>query len=311
MSSNDSQRGYSIDTRGRRRRQIGIGIVAAVVIAVVAIVVINAAGGSDAGAKSFGPDMKVAFFSAFPAEEELIDFVGEEVAPDYGITVKAASLGEPQAIDRSVSEGENAATTYEHKYWMQQEIESGGFKLAATTPIFKWAFSLYSDKYKKVSEIPRGGTVVIPSDPSNLAQALWLLESQGLVKLKPGTSAWSAEVSDIVENPRDLKFKEIEVTDVPRALGDVDAAVSYTAFYETAGISPADEIVTPVPPAPFDSQLVVGKDYVNDPNIKKLIEAWKDPRVQTFVEEQLEPALMPITAKPTIGPNVEFSGESK
>ena len=75
-----------------------------VVIAIVAIVVVNATGGNDASAKAFGTEMKIAYFSAFPSEEKLLDYVSKEVAPDYGLTVTPVSLGEPQQIDRSVSE---------------------------------------------------------------------------------------------------------------------------------------------------------------------------------------------------------------
>jgi D-methionine transport system substrate-binding protein len=303
MSSNDSQRGYSIDTGRRRRRQIGLGVAAAVVIAIVAVVAVNATGGNDASAKEFGTEMKIAYFSAFPSEEKLLDYVSKEVAPDYGLTVTPVSLGEPQQIDRSVSEGQNAATIYEHKYWMQQEIESGGFNITAALPIYKWAFALYSDKYDSVAELPHGATIAIPADPSNQAQALWLLESQGLIKLKPGVKAWSAEVSDIEDNPHDFQFKQVEATDVPRALGDVDAAVTYTDIFESAGVSSDDALVIPVPPAPFDSQLVIGKNYVNDPNIKKLVKLWEDPRIQTYLKQQAEPALFPVDTKPTSGPN--------
>jgi D-methionine transport system substrate-binding protein len=303
MSTNDSQRGYSIDTGRRRKKQLGIGVAAAVVIAIIAIIVINAAGGNSANASEFGTNMKIAYFSAFPSEEKLLEYVAKEVAPEYGLTVTPVSLGEPQQIDRSVSEGENAATIYEHKYWMQQEVESGGFNIEAALPIFKWAFALYSDKYKSVAEIPQGATIAIPADPSNQAQALWLLESQGLITIKPGVNAWSAELGDIESNPKDLKFKEIEATDVPRALGDVDAAVTYTDIFETAGVSADDSIVIPVPPPPFDAQLVIGKAHTNDPNIKKLIEMWKDPKIQTYLKDQAEPALYPVNTKPTIGPN--------
>jgi YaeC family lipoprotein len=302
MSSNDSQRGYSIDSGRRRRRQIGIGIVAAVVVAIVAIIVVNASGGNDASAKEFGTEMKIAYFSAFPSEEKLLDYVSKEVAPDYGLTVTPVSLGEPQQIDRSVSEGQNAATIYEHKYWMQQEIEAGDFNITAALPIYKWAFALYSDKYDSVAALPQGASIAIPADPSNQAQALWLLESQGLITLKPGVQAWSAQVSDVEGNPKDLQFKQIEATEVPRALADVDAAVTYTDIFESAGVSADDALVIPVPPAPFDSQLVIGKNYVDDPNIKKLVELWEDPRIQTYLKEQAEPALFPVNAKPTSGP---------
>jgi D-methionine transport system substrate-binding protein len=299
MTSSESQRGYTVDTGRRRRRQSGLGVVAAVVIAVVAFVIVNATSGSSASATQFGTEMKIAYFSAFPSEEKLVDYVAKEVAPSYGLKITPVSLGEPQQIDRSVSEGENAATVYEHKYWMQQEIESGGFKIEAALPIFKWAFALYSEKYKSIGEIPHGASIAIPADPSNQAQALWLLESQGLIKIKPGVSVWSAEIGDIEKNPRDLQFKQVEATDVPRTLSSVDAAITYTDIFETAGVSSKDAVFVSIPPSAFDSQLVIGKKYADESNIKKLIKLWKDPRIQSYLKNEAEPALYPVDAKPS------------
>ena len=40
MSTNDSQRGYSIDTGRRRKKQLGLGILAVVIVAIVAVIVV-------------------------------------------------------------------------------------------------------------------------------------------------------------------------------------------------------------------------------------------------------------------------------
>jgi hypothetical protein len=47
---------------------------------------------------------------------------------------------------------------------------------------------------------------------------------------------------------------------------------------------------------------VIGKNYANDANIKKLVKLWEDPRIQTYLKQQAEPALFPVDAKPTSGP---------
>ena len=47
-----------------------------------------------------------------------------------------------------------------------------------------------------------------------------LLEKAGLIKLKQGVG-FKATVSDVVENPKNLKFKELEAAQLPRSLADV------------------------------------------------------------------------------------------
>ena len=300
-SGTDPNRGYSIDTGRRNRRRIFAGIGALVVIVIAAIVVINAAGGSDASAKSFGTNLEIGYMSAFGSEQKLLEFVADEVAPDYGVTIEPVSLGDPNQIDRAVSEGILAATVYEHKHWLAQQTAAQGTEETAVEPIFKWAFAIYSQKYKSVDELPDGATIGIPSDPPNQSQALWLLQRLGLITIKPGVEPVEALLDDVDRNPHNFNLKELELGVMPRALGDIDAGISYVDFFDAAGTPPSDQILSPVAPSTFAGQLVVGTNYLNDPNIKKLIELWKDPKIQKYLETEGGPALYPLDAKTEVG----------
>lgn len=46
---------------------------------------------------------------------------------------------------------------------------------------------LYSDKYKKLSELPNGATIAIPNEPTTLGRGLNVLQSAGLIKVKKGS----------------------------------------------------------------------------------------------------------------------------
>ncbi|MBV5323675.1 metal ABC transporter substrate-binding protein, partial [bacterium] len=63
----------------------------------------------------------------------------------------------------------------------------------------------------------------VPNDPTNGGRALLLLQSQGLLKLR-ADAGLKATPLDITENPRKLKVVELDAAQLPRALGDLDAA---------------------------------------------------------------------------------------
>jgi D-methionine transport system substrate-binding protein len=300
MSSNDSQRGYSIDTGRQKRRRIGFGIGAVVVAAIVAVVVINSSGSSSASDQEFGTSLKIGYMSAFGSEQKLLDYVAKEVAPDYGLEIEPVSLGDPNQIDRSVSDGILAATIYEHQHWLAQQTAAAGTEETATEPIFKWAFAIYSDKYKSLDELPDGATIGIPSDPPNQSQALWLLQREGLITLKDGVKPEEALLEDVDQNPHHLDLKPLELGVMPRALADIDAGISYVDFFDASGTPSSDQILSPVAPDTFASQLVIGTKYLDDPNIKKLIELWQDPKIQTYLKGQGGPALYPLDAPESI-----------
>ena len=67
-------------------------------------------------------------------------------------------------------------------------------------------------------------TIAVPSDTTNEARALLLLQEQGLITLKEDAGI-TATVRDIVENPYNIEFKESEAAQLPNVLKDVDYAV--------------------------------------------------------------------------------------
>ena len=67
-------------------------------------------------------------------------------------------------------------------------------------------------------------TIAVPNDATNEARALLLLQAKGYIKLKDGAGI-TATVNDIAENPKNIKFNEVEAAQLPNVLKDVDYAV--------------------------------------------------------------------------------------
>ncbi|ROQ41090.1 YaeC family lipoprotein [Frondihabitans sp. PhB188] len=234
------------------------------------------------------------------AEEALVDYVAKDVAPDYGITVKFKGLSDSTTLNRAVSDGEVAGTVYQHKRWLKQVLAANpDFKETAATPVFRWSFGLWSAKYKTASAIPDGATISLYSDPANEAQGLWILERAGLITLKAGIDKSTATQDDIASNPKHLKFTLLDFAAQSRSLNDLDAAVGYTEYYLAAGIPISEQIYAPAAPDAFAGQLTVGTDYLKSDNVKKLIKAFQDPRVQSFLESNadVKNILLPVDAK--------------
>ena len=83
-------------------------------------------------------------------------------------------------------------------------------------------------------------TVAIPNDTTNEARALILLEAQGIIKLKEGAGI-TATIRDIVENPKNIKFEEIEAAQIPNYLKDYDYAIINSNYAIAAGLNPLND----------------------------------------------------------------------
>jgi D-methionine transport system substrate-binding protein len=86
---------------------------------------------------------------------------------------------------------------------------------------------VYSQKYKKLSDLPEGARVAIANDPSNGARGLMILALHGAIKLKDPNNVAST-IADITENPKKLRFVELDAAQLPRSLQDVDVYRSTT-----------------------------------------------------------------------------------
>ncbi|MFZ6755273.1 MetQ/NlpA family ABC transporter substrate-binding protein [Undibacterium sp. Dicai25W] len=154
-------------------------------------------------------------------------------------------------------------------------------------------FAAYSTKYKKVADIPNGATVAIPNDPSNSGRALLLLAKQGLLTLKDPTNI-SATKKDIIANPKNLKFKELEAATLPRVLNQVDLALINTNYAIEAKLNPVkDSLFIEDANSPYANLLVARDDNKNSPAFKKLIAALQSPEVKKFIEEKYKGAVVP------------------
>lgn len=69
-----------------------------------------------------------------------------------------------------------------------------------------------------------GIKIAVPNDATNEGRALLLLQTQGVIKIDEEAGI-TATVKDIVENPLNIEFIEVEAAMVPNVLADVDFGI--------------------------------------------------------------------------------------
>jgi len=144
-------------------------------------------------------------------------------------------------------------------------------------------------------------TIAVPSDTTNEARALLLLEQAGYIKLKEGAGI-TATVRDIVENPHSIKFREIEAAQLPNILQDVDYAVINSNYAIDAGLNPVeDSLVIEGAFSAYANILAVKEGNENAPIIKALIAALQSKKVADFITEKYSGAVVSVVENPGDG----------
>ena len=134
--------------------------------------------------------------------------------------------------------------------------------------------------------------IAIPNDTTNEARALLLLQDQGYIKLKDGAGI-TATVLDIVENPKNIEFSEVEAAQLPNLLPDVDYAVINSNYAISAGLNPTkDSLFTEAKDSPYANIVAVRADD-NREVLQKLKSAITSPAVRDFILEKYKGSVVP------------------
>lgn len=165
--------------------------------------------------------------------------------------------------------------------------------LVTVTGVHIEPFGAYSRRFRSLAELPSGADVVIPNDPSNNSRALILLDTAGVIKLKDPGNALSTQ-RDIVENPKGLKFRELDSAMLPRVLDQVDLALINTNYALDAGLDPtSDALAIESRDSPYVNFLVARRDNKDDARVQKLAAALTGPEVKAFIERKYQGAVLP------------------
>lgn len=168
-----------------------------------------------------------------------------------------------------------------------------GINFVSFAPVHIEPLAIYSQKIKDLKDLPNGAKVAIPSDPTNSARALLLLQSAGLVTLKDPTGLTNTPF-DVTSNPKNIQITELEAAQIPRSIQDLDAAVINANYALPAGLNPTkDGLFVEKADSPYANLLSVNPGDENKPAIQKLAKALQSPEVKKFIEEHYKGAIIP------------------
>ena len=214
----------------------------------------------------------------------LLALVVDDLA-SQGITLEVKEFTDYVTPNDAVEYGEIDANYFQHIPYLESFNTEHGYHLVNAGGIHVEPIALYSSKYSSLSDIPNGAVVAIPNDPTNEGRALLLLQSAGLIKLKDNAGLEAIPL-DIVENPKNWKFSEIEAATLPRILSDVDAAVINGNYAIPAGlVATRDGLFVEGADSPYVNVIAVKAGNENNPAVKALVEALKSDKVKAYVAE--------------------------
>lgn len=253
-------------------------------------------GGSGTSDKSSASNDKVIKIGVSPKPHKEIVDAAVPLLEKEGYKVEITEFNDYVQPNTAVEEGSLDVNFFQHTPYLNEQNESRGLHLKSVAAIHLEPMGLYSKKIKSLDELQDGATIAVPNDASNEARALKLLAANGLIKVKDGELITPA---DITENPKNIKFEELEAAAVPRAIDDVDAAVINGNYAIEAGFSVlTDAIVKEDKDSeaakPYANIVVVKEGNENSEKIQALVKALTSEEVRDFINNEYNGAVIPV-----------------
>ena len=195
---------------------------------------------------------------ATPAPHAEILEVAKGILAEQGITLEIVEFNDYIQPNLAVESGELDANYFQHITYMNEFNVSDGTHLVSAAEIHYEPFGLYAGK----------------------------------------TAGITATKADIADNPRNLDIVELEASQLPVRLGDVDMAVINGNYAIDAGLKVSDALAVESADGEaaqaYVNVLAVKEGRENDPAIQALVEALKSDEVKTFMDETYEGAVVPM-----------------
>lgn len=211
-----------------------------------------------------------------------------KVAKPLGLDIDIVEFSDYVVPNQALADGDIQANSFQHKPYLDNQVKDRGFDLVPVATTITTPMGIYSDKIKDMADLAERAQVAIPNDPTNGGRALLLLQDLGILKLAEGTGLTPSPL-DVTENPKKLKFLELDAAQLPRTLADADIAIINTNYAIASGLNPkTDAIAMEKAESPYVNIVVVRNGDQDQPWVKTLVEAYHSPEVKAFIEDKYD-----------------------
>lgn len=250
-------------------------------VAAAALTLTACAGGSGSGSDAASGD------SAGPIRIGVVGAsddkwaVFQEQAEKEGLDIELVDLQDYTQANPAVSQGELDVNQFQHLQFLAGYNADSGDDLVPIGATAVYPLGLYSSKHTSLDQIPDGGQVAVPNDPTNLSRALLVLQEAGLVELKDGGNSFSTE-ADVLPTSK-VTVTPVAAEQTPIQLQSVDASIINNDFVADAGLEPSDALFQDDPDSdaakPYINVWVTTAAKKDDADLLKLAEISHSPEV--------------------------------
>ena len=276
-----------------KKRILSLALVLA--LGVTAFAGCGAKPGSDGSSASTDADKVIKVGASVTPHAEILEQIKDDLAAE-GWTLEIVEYNDYVIPNTALEDGDLDANYFQHKPYLEDFNAENGTHISAAIAVHFEPMGVYAGKSSDLSDVADGAVIAVPNDTTNEARALLLLQDNGLITLADGAGL-TATVNDIVDNPYDIEFVELEAAQVARVVDEVAFVVLNGNYALEAGYSVGKDSI-----AYESSDSVAAKTYVNiigvyegnenTDKIKALVTVLRSDEIKKFIEDTYDGAVI-------------------
>lgn len=216
---------------------------------------------------------------------------------EEGITLELVTFSDYSQPNQALADGDIDLNSFQTYAYLDKDIENRGFDLSSIGETIITPLGIYSKKITSLDELKDGDSIAIPSDATNGGRALKVLEAAGVIKVDEA-AGYTPTLSDIVENTKNIEFVEVEASQTPRLLDDVDAALINGGHAVDAGLNPSEDSIylekaNEGSDNPYINIIVARTEDKDNETYKKVVDEFRSDEVAKVIQEVYKGAYIP------------------
>lgn len=255
----------------------------------VATTVLGLVGCGNSGTKDSSKDnadkKEIVYGKSQGPYTELFEDAIVPILEEKGYTVKGVDLSDLQTADIALNDGEVDVNVEQHTAYMDNFNKSYDGDLVAISPIPTVPTGVYSDKYDSLDDIKDGAKVAVPNDASNTARCYLMLQKIGWIKIDENADPSTVTQEDIVENPYNIQFTEMNSMTIPATMADFDYVAITGSVVYNAGIDASTALANEDIQDYLVLQVVVKEENKDADWAKAIVDAYHSDEFKKYMEE--------------------------
>ena len=259
-------------------------------ILILAVTIVTAACGneSNGNAKEGSTTIKVGVSSG----DRTWDYIAE-LAKEKGIDIELVKFSDYILPNTALNDGEIDANAFQTVSYFDEQVKERKLELEPIGATVIAPMGIYSNKHKELDELPKGATIAVPNEGTNLGRALLLLQEAGFITLEDNFNGVGS-IDKIKTNPKNIKLELVAAGNTPRFLEDVDASIINNNFAVEADLTLEDALFHESATAkPYINIIAVKKGDEDRADLKKLVEIYQSKEVEDFINETFKGNTIP------------------